>query len=150
MPGEDYEVLFTDNTRPGTATAVVTGKGFHSTSEEVNFNIVCHHSWGKWEFVEVPTANEAGSKERTCEICGEKEEESIPALKAVLTLPANLTKIESEAFSGLTSVDAVRIPETVVEIADDAFDGSSVVIIAEPGGYIEEFCNEHGILFLAE
>ena len=143
-------MAFADNTRPGTATAVVTGKGFYTGSEEVRFNIVCHHSWTKWQFVEVPSAEESGKKERTCEICGEKEEESIPELEAVLTLPANLTKIESEAFSGLTSVDAVRVPETVVEIADDAFEGSDIIIIAPEGSYVLQWAEDNDVLCIAE
>ena len=61
----------------------------------------------------------------------------------VLTLPASLTVIESEAFVGLGSVDAVSIPATVTSIADDAFD-AGVVIIAPAESYAETWANDHG------
>lgn len=61
----------------------------------------------------------------------------------ILTLPASLTVIESEAFTGLPNVDAVSIPATVTSIADDAFD-TGIVIIAPAGSYAESWANDHG------
>ena len=61
----------------------------------------------------------------------------------ILTLPASLTVIESEAFAGLDKVDAVSIPATVTSIADDAFD-AGVVIIAPAESYAETWANDHG------
>ena len=61
----------------------------------------------------------------------------------VLTLPAALTAIESEAFAGLAGVDAVSIPATVTSIADDAFD-AGIVIITLAGSYAETWANDHG------
>ncbi len=45
---------------------------------------VIEHTWSEWEVVEEPTENEAGRRERTCEVCGEVEEE-------ILNEPAELT-----------------------------------------------------------
>ena len=149
-PEADYETVFTDNIRPGTATAVVTGKRFHTASKEVTFNIICDHVWGKWELVETPTAEQTGSRQRTCSLCGETETQDIPALEAVLNLPAGLTRIESEAFSGLASADAVRIPETVTEIAEDAFTDSDIVIIAPEGSYAVEWAENHNVIYIVE
>ena len=61
----------------------------------------------------------------------------------ILTLPASLTTIESEAFTGLGNVDAVSIPATVTSIAEDAFD-AGIVIIAPAGSYAETWANDHG------
>lgn len=47
----------------------------------------------------------------------------------VLDLPAELTVIESGAFTGLDSADAVRIPAGVTSIADDAFDPGMTLIV---------------------
>lgn len=63
----------------------------------------------------------------------------------VLTLPASLTVIESEAFAGLANVDAVSIPATVTSIADGAFD-AGIVIIAPAGSYAESWANDHGFI----
>ena len=41
------------------------------------------HKWGEWETVKKPTDYLSGRKERVCSVCGEKETEKIPALKAV-------------------------------------------------------------------
>ncbi|MEE1041113.1 MAG: hypothetical protein U0L10_10410, partial [Lachnospiraceae bacterium] len=144
-PEEDYEIQFTDNIRPGTAIAVVTGKRFHTVSKEVTFNIICDHAWGKWGLVKTPTIEKAGSRQRTCSLCGETETQDIPALEAILDLPAGLTRIESEAFSRLVSVDAVRIPETVTEIAEDAFTDSDIIIIAPEGSYAAEWAENHNV-----
>lgn len=63
----------------------------------------------------------------------------------VLTLPSNTTVIEEAAFSGLTSVDIIVLPDTVIEIADDAFVGSDIVISAPEGSYAKTWAIEHGI-----
>ena len=36
------------------------------------------HAWGEWEVTKEATETEAGSKERVCDTCGEKETEEIP------------------------------------------------------------------------
>ena len=66
-----------------------------------------------------------------------------------LKLPECTTTISSEAFAGLTQGVNIDVPSTVTSIAEDAFEDSAVVIIGEAGGYVEEFCNEHEILFSA-
>ena len=58
-------------------------------------------------------------------------------------LPTSLTKIESQAFTGITN-QVFQIPSTVTFIADDAFDSSSIVIVEE-GSYAEERCTELGL-----
>lgn len=69
----------------------------------------------------------------------------MPSFTNVLTLPDSLVSIESEAFAGLTSVDAVRIPAGVTQIADNAFDGTDLVIIAPDSSYAAQWAEEHGI-----
>ena len=66
-----------------------------------------------------------------------------------LKLPNSTTSIESESFAGLTQGVNIDVPDSVTSIADDAFEGSAVVIIGAAGGYVEEFCNEHEIPFSA-
>ena len=48
----------------------------------------------------------------------------IKNLNSVFTLPANLVRIDSEAFADIDSADAVRVPVTVTIIAEDSFKGS--------------------------
>ncbi len=52
-----------------------------------------------------------------------------------LTLPAGLTQIDEYAFAYLENVDVVRIPATVQSIAETAFEGSRVLIIAPSDSY---------------
>lgn len=64
---------------------------------------------------------------------------------SILILPEDLTTIGAEALSGLESAEAVRIPESVGEIADDAFDNSSIVILAPEGSYAVQWAEAHGV-----
>ena len=86
----------------------------------------------------------------------------------ILTLPGDLTIIETEAFYGTTSVDRVVLqdgvreigskafanstvteivlPASLTEIADDAFEGcESITAVAAEGTYAYDYCNAHEI-----
>lgn len=62
----------------------------------------------------------------------------------ILSLPADLTVIGSQAFADLPDVDAVLIPAGVTAIADDAFAGSDIVILCQAGSYAAEWAEAHG------
>lgn len=66
----------------------------------------------------------------------------------ILTLPESLTTIESEAFISVAA-DAVRIPETVTFIADDAFD-TGLIIIAPANSPAAEWAEEHHFELIIE
>ena len=68
----------------------------------------------------------------------QEKTELIPAIRDlhVLFLPAALTTIESEAFTHLGNIDAVRVPHSVRIIADDAFD-QGILLIVPAGSYAE-------------
>ena len=66
-------------------------------------------------------------------------------MKNVLTLPPNLSTIESGAFANLSTADAIYIPDTVTSIADDAFSESDIVIIASSGSYAVEWAEMNNI-----
>ena len=59
---------------------------------------------------------------------------------------AQLTVIESEAFAGLPENTIVYIPETVVSIADDAFD-STVIILTPGGSFAAGWAETHDITY---
>ena len=69
-----------------------------------------------------------------------------PALSDTLELPADLKRIESQAFSDITT-DVIVFPDTVEYIADDAFSGSSFIALGNTGSYAEQWCNLHSIPF---
>ena len=55
----------------------------------------------------------------------------------VLTLPADLTAIGSEAFAGLPGVDGIRIPAGVTDIAPDAFDPGVTLLVPAGSGWAQ-------------
>ena len=61
---------------------------------------------------------------------------------SILTLPANLTAIESEAFSGLPGVEAIRIPAAVTTIATDAFDKTVTLLV--PNDRLAQWADANG------
>ncbi len=61
-----------------------------------------------------------------------------------LKLPADLTEIGSGAFAGLGTQVTVIIPGTVMKIADDAFGGSTVLLVVEDGSYAQNWAIANG------
>ena len=59
------------------------------------------------------------------------------------TLPKNLTSISSQAFSGLSQEFYIVVTDKVTYIADDAFEGSKVLIIAPMNSYAIEWAQKH-------
>lgn len=51
-----------------------------STVETVPVAVECTHSWGEWTVTKEATCTEAGTRVRTCSICGETETETVAAL----------------------------------------------------------------------
>jgi len=64
--------------------------------------------------------------------------------EGILTLPAGLKQIDSEAFAGLSGVDRVIVPESVTSIAADAFKGSQVILTVSYGSYAWSWAKENG------
>jgi len=75
---------------------------------------------------------------------------TVKAIQRILSLPANLGEIENEAFAGLTAVEAIRIPEGVYYIADDAFTGTNIIILAPEGSYAANWASHHGMTVIEE
>ena len=68
----------------------------------------------------------------------------------IFTLPAHLTAIESGAFANLPAVKVVRITSGVKFIANDAFAGSNVIILAPESCYASEWALNHGMTVIEE
>ena len=79
-----------------------------------------------------------------------KHEECNVSVKypAILSLPTETMIIESEAFTGL-NVYAIRIAETVLTIAPDAFDKSTVLYLEKDSKWIE-WAEENGFAYVIE
>ena len=67
----------------------------------------------------------------------------------VLELPASTIIIESEAFTGLPSVYAIRIPASVTNIASDAFD-KGMVLLVPTGSVWAEWAETNGYTAIEE
>ena len=65
---------------------------------------------------------------------------------ADLLLPADLTKIESEALAGGV-FGSVFIPDGTMSIADDAFGNREIVIFGELGSFAETYARDNGYCF---
>ena len=70
--------------------------------------------------------------------------------RSVLTLPADLAEIGSEAFAGLPALDGVRVPAGVAAIAGDAFAGVDATFYAPAGSYAARWALEHGLELVEE
>ncbi len=71
----------------------------------------------------------------------------IPKPNGVMELPAGLTAIEDEAFSGIAA-EAVLIPAGVTSITGDPFSGSSVRYIYGSTDLVRNFAQANGYIFV--
>ena len=77
----------------------------------------------------VITVSSANGKFATCTVVVEQLN--------ILNIPANTKVIESEAFTGLPNVHAIRIPGNVMSIATDAIDKKIILLIPAGSEWIE-------------
>ena len=70
-----------------------------------------------------------------------------PIPTAAFVLPAALTAIESEAFSGIAA-EAVLIPASVISISGNPFAGSSVHYIYGSTDLVRNFAQAYGYVFV--
>ena len=72
-----------------------------------------------------------------------------PLAEPSFILPASLTKIDADAFSGIRA-EGVVIPKGVTEITGNPFSGSSVQLICGyAGSAAEKFASDYGFDFVA-
>ena len=110
----------------------------------------------------VVTATAASGVSASCTVIVIGEAQTVLTLPAALTsvgpeafagaaadvyaLPAAVTSIGARAFADLSRAALVRIPAAgAVTIAEDAFEGSSVVIECLPGSPVESWAQARGI-----
>ena len=73
--------------------AVITAyRGDCSDSVTVRVNCVSH-VFGDWKTTKEPTTLETGIRERTCSVCGAKEQEEIPKISGTIKLSATEIKM---------------------------------------------------------
>ena len=87
--------------------------------------------------------------------------------ETVLTLPSSLSYVEEEAFYGNVAISEVtlpygvleigkkafaysgvkhiNLPQTLIFIADDAFEGCNLVKVTAVGDYAVKWCKDHNI-----
>ena len=61
-----------------------------------------------------------------------------------VVLPQTITRIEARAFA-FSSVRRINLPESIVYIADDAFEGCDLEYAAAQSAYCKKWCADHGI-----
>ena len=67
---------------------------------------------------------------------------------AAVQLQRNVKKIGSKAFANCVKLCAIYIPEGTTEIAGDAFDGvTGLIILGKAGSDAETFAKDHGFDF---
>lgn len=67
----------------------------------------------------------------------------------VLYLPEGLQVIESQAFADLADVDRIVIPQSVIAIADDAFEGTDALLTVYEGSCAEQWAAMHGYVYVS-
>lgn len=67
---------------------------------------VIEHNWGQWTITKNATATEAGSQERVCTICGEKETKEIPAGTNMSTYNPNAATGQTATWNGANHTTA--------------------------------------------
>ena len=69
--------------------------------------------------------------------------------QTILSLPLSLSSIESEAFTNLPNVDAIRIPASVTTIATDAFDPGMTLLVPAGSQWIQ-WADDNGYVAVEE
>ena len=64
-----------------------------------------------------------------------------------INIPSGTTSIGSKSFSKCSQLKLVVMPDSVVTIADDAFDSSEPVFICQPGSSTELFAEKHSFSY---
>ncbi len=93
-----------------------------------------------WSVITFQTARETGEIQDPYEA----DAEQVP--DQVLVLPADLTRIESQSFAGLSERVAVELPGLIEFIADDAFENSDVVLIVK-NDYSKDWAKTHKVFY---
>ena len=81
--------------------------------------MIIHYT--RWQTIIEPTYTDEGTKERTCEICGDKEKESIPVLELISMKDATISGIVAKTFTGkaITQNPIVTIGSTTLKSGVD-------------------------------
>ncbi len=124
----------------------------HSYLQDYRLKTVCAHcgkelSYGEEIGVQMTAAHTySHADDVSCNGCGYVRTQR-PECR--IELPANLTAIEAEAFAGNMVITHVVIPSGVTSIAESAFDGCSVTIVASEGSYAQQWALANGFAFEA-
>lgn len=96
------------------------------------------HSFGEWTVTKAATATEAGSRERTCSACGEKETEAIPATGGATTPedPKDPENPKDPDDKRDYDIDVIYSANGAVDVTGRAAPGDTVTIRVRPdSGY---------------
>ena len=63
----------------------------------------------------------------------------------IYSVPKKVTVIENLAFANIAGSPVFIIPSSVTQIADDAFSGTSAIILAQPGSAAANYANSKGL-----
>ena len=79
--GHDYKATITTPAtcgKDGVRTYTCTHNPAHTYTEKIN--ATGNHTWGDWVTTKQPTEKETGVKTRTCSVCGQSQNDTIPKL----------------------------------------------------------------------
>lgn len=79
------------------------------------------HSYGAWKTTKAATYTSAGTKERTCAVCGSKEQSSIARLTRISIAKASITKITNKTYTGknLTQAPIIKVGGKTLNVGAD-------------------------------
>lgn len=136
--GTDYTLTYKSNTKPGTATVTITGKGNYKDAVTAQYTIYCKHTTTTEKITKQPTYTAPGEKTITCSICGHTTKAVVPMLTQTSIKNCTIT-LSKSAFvaNGSVQVPTVTVKKgtTVLKANTDytlKFSNSSS---KEPGKY---------------
>lgn len=122
VPGTDYTVTYADSTGPGTATAVVRGRGQYSGERRVTYEISASFKIDgiTYKIIDA-TRCQVGDG-----LVGATTRAGVMAIPPTVTDPVTgrryeVVAIGDRAFEGLTSITGFDLPSTLVTIGKRAF-----------------------------
>ena len=122
----------------GDGTAVIRGTGtaticaVSSSGRSASTTLTAAHQYGAWKTIGKATVFTESSEKRTCSICGESEQRSVPKLKAKLTLSKSSLTVQKGKKATVKATfangDSVKATSSNKSVATVSVKGGTITV----------------------